>query len=39
MKLLKSKFFWEIIIAIIAISISLAIGILEVIALIKYVFG
>ena len=39
MKLLKNKLFWEIIIGIISIIISLGITILIVMALIKYIFG
>ena len=39
MKLLKNKLFWKIVIGIICILIGLGIGILQIIALIKYVFG
>lgn len=39
MKLLKNKFFWEIIIGSISIIISLGITILIVMTLIKYIFG
>lgn len=39
MKLLKNKTFWGIIITIIIALIGLTIGVLEVIALIKYIFG
>ena len=39
MKLLKNKFFWEIVIGSISILISLGITALMVMALIKYIFG
>lgn len=39
MKLLKNKNFWEIVLGSIFVLIGLGIGILKIIALIKYVFG
>lgn len=39
MKIFKNKTFWEIIVSIPILLISLAFGVLEVIALLKYVFS